>query len=62
MGDQEQLQELRQKAHDMGIEGNSKMTADQIRDAMKRISKGEQPQMAKQEAKMAKPEGKQAKR
>jgi hypothetical protein len=54
MGDREQLHELRQKAHNAGIEGNSKMTEDQLRDALKRVGKGEQPQMAKQEAKQGK--------
>jgi hypothetical protein len=51
MGDQQQLHELRQKAHNMGIEGSSKMTEDQLNNALKRVAKGEQPQMAKQEAK-----------
>lgn len=54
MGDREQLHELRQKAHNAGIEGNSKMTEDQLREALKKVGKGEQPQMAKQEAKQAK--------
>ena len=62
MGVREQLHELRQKAHDAGIEGNSKMTEDQLRDALKRVGKGAQPQMAKQGAKTAKPEGARAKR
>lgn len=58
MGDREQLHEMRQKAHDAGIEGNSKMTEDQLREALKRVGKGEQAQMAKQEAKTAKPQNK----
>ena len=51
MGDREQLHELRQKAHDAGIQGNSKMTEDQLREALRRVGKGEQPQTAKQQAK-----------
>ncbi|MEV6810815.1 hypothetical protein [Micromonospora sp. NPDC051296] len=51
MGDREKLHELRQQAHSAGIEGNSKMTEDQLREALRRVGKGEQPQMAKQQAK-----------
>ncbi|MEU5789616.1 hypothetical protein ABZ754_18020 [Micromonospora purpureochromogenes] len=51
MGDREQLHELRQQAHNAGIEGNSKMTEQQLREALRRVGKGERPQMAKQEAK-----------
>ncbi len=51
MGDRQKLHELRQQAHNAGIEGNSKMTEDQLRDALRRTGKGEQPQMAKQQAK-----------
>ncbi|MBQ0892659.1 hypothetical protein ABT214_08095 [Micromonospora purpureochromogenes] len=51
MGNRDQLHQLRQQAHDAGIEGNSKMTEEQLRDALRRVGKGEQPQMAKQEAK-----------
>lgn len=50
MGDREQLHELRQQAHKAGIEGNSKMTEDQLRDALRRVGKGEQPQMAKHQS------------
>ncbi|MFR9775736.1 hypothetical protein ACL02O_06710 [Micromonospora sp. MS34] len=50
MGGREQLHELRQKAHNAGIQGNSKMTEDQLRDALRRVDQGEQPQMAKQQA------------
>ncbi|MGR6319891.1 hypothetical protein Q2K19_26435 [Micromonospora soli] len=50
MGDRAKLHELRQQAHNAGIEGNSKMTEQQLRDAMRRVSKGERPEMAKQEA------------
>ncbi|WP_165521720.1 hypothetical protein [Micromonospora zingiberis] len=51
MGDREMLHELRQQAHNAGIEGNSKMTEDQLRDALRRVGKGEPAQMAKQQAK-----------
>ncbi|MGY0003080.1 hypothetical protein [Micromonospora sp. I033] len=51
MGDREQLHDLRQQAHKAGIEGNSKMTEGQLRDALRRVGKGEKPQMAKHEAK-----------
>ena len=54
MGDREQLHELRQKAHNAGIHGNSKMTEDQLREALKKVGKGGQSQMAKPEAKSAK--------
>ena len=52
MGDREPLHDLRRKAHDAGIAGNSKMTEGQLREALKRVGKGEQPQAAKQNAKM----------
>lgn len=51
MGDREQLHELRQQAHDAGIEGNSKMTEEQLREALRKVGRGESPQMAKQQAK-----------
>ncbi|MFG2053233.1 hypothetical protein ACGFI9_04295 [Micromonospora sp. NPDC048930] len=51
MGNREQLHDLRQKAHNAGIEGNSKMTEEQLRDALQRVGKGERPEMAKQQAK-----------
>ncbi|WP_346533246.1 hypothetical protein [Micromonospora sp. DPT] len=51
MGNREQLHDLRQQAHNAGIEGNSKMTEEQLREALHRVGKGEKPQMAKQEAK-----------
>ena len=51
MGNREQLHELRQQAHDAGIEGNSKMTEEQLREALRKVGKGERPQAAKQEAK-----------
>ncbi|MFC4017088.1 hypothetical protein ACFOW4_03910 [Micromonospora sp. GCM10011542] len=51
MGDQQRLHDLRQQAHDAGIEGNSKMTEQQLREALRKVGKGERPEMAKQEAK-----------
>nr|WP_161556655.1 hypothetical protein [Micromonospora acroterricola] len=50
MGDRERLHDMRQKAHDAGIEGNSKMTEDQLRDALRRVGKGTEPEMAKRDA------------
>jgi hypothetical protein len=44
------LHEMRQQAHEMGIEGSSKMDIDQLRDALKKMNKGADPMMAKQEA------------
>ncbi|MFG1955527.1 hypothetical protein [Micromonospora sp. NPDC048830] len=51
MADREQLHELRQRAHEAGIEGNSKMTEGQLRDALKRVGRGVDPQTAKQQSK-----------
>ncbi|MFE9957606.1 hypothetical protein [Micromonospora sp. NPDC005299] len=51
MGDRDRLHEMRQQAHNAGIEGNSKMTEQQLRDALRRLGKGERPEMAKQQAK-----------
>lgn len=51
MADREQLHELRQRAHDAGIEGSSKMSEDQLRKALQKVSKGTDPMTAKREAK-----------
>lgn len=51
MADREQLHELRRRAHDAGIEGNSKMTEDQLRRALAMVGRGADPQAAKREAK-----------
>ncbi|WBB65238.1 hypothetical protein [Micromonospora sp. WMMD812] len=51
MTGREQLHDMRQQAHNAGIPGNSKMTESQLRDAMKKVSKGMDPKMAKQQAK-----------
>ncbi len=50
-GGMNDLHEMRQRAHEMGIEGSSKMDMNQLRDALKKVNKGEEPMMAKQEAK-----------
>jgi hypothetical protein len=50
MADRNQLRELRQQAHDAGIQGNSKMTESQLREALRKVGKGADPQQAKQEA------------
>jgi len=51
MADREKLHELRQQAHNAGIEGNSKMTEDQLKQALNKVGKGTSPQQAKQQAK-----------
>ncbi|MEV6371223.1 hypothetical protein [Micromonospora musae] len=51
MTSREQLHDMRQQAHKMGIEGNSKMTESQLKDAMKMAGKGMKPQEAKEQAK-----------
>ncbi len=51
MASQNELHDLRQRAHDMGISGNSKMTEQQLRQAMQKVSKGTDPMTAKQQAK-----------
>jgi hypothetical protein len=51
MADREELQELRQQAHDAGIQGNSKMTEEELRTALRKVSEGDSPGQAKQEAK-----------
>ncbi|MGW3601940.1 hypothetical protein [Micromonospora sp. NPDC005161] len=51
MADRDKLHDLRQQAHNAGIEGNSKMTEDQLRQALRKVGKGAEPQMAKRQAK-----------
>jgi hypothetical protein len=51
MANRKELYGLRRKGHEAGIEGSSKMTAEQLRDALQRTSRGEQPIQAKREAK-----------
>jgi hypothetical protein len=45
-----QLRELRQHAHDAGVRGNSKMDEQELREALRRVDKGEDPIAAKREA------------
>lgn len=51
MADREKLYDLRRKGHEAGIEGSSKMTADQLREALKKVGGGESPVAAKRESK-----------
>jgi hypothetical protein len=51
MTDREELHDLRRRAHEAGIEGNSKMTEAQLREALKKVGKGAEPMQAKREAK-----------
>lgn len=46
----EELHDLRRRAHEAKIEDNSKMTADELRDALQEVEQGEHPQKAKTEA------------
>ncbi|XTZ17336.1 hypothetical protein ACQSSU_08230 [Micromonospora echinospora] len=50
MADREQIHDLRRQAHEAGIEGNSKMTEDQLRQALRKVGRGAEPQMAKHQA------------
>jgi hypothetical protein len=45
------LRDMRRQAHQMGIDGSSKMSAQQINSAIKMVNKGTDPMMAKQQAK-----------
>jgi hypothetical protein len=47
----EKLHELRQRAHEAGIEGNSKMDEQELREALQQVSQGDSPEEAKREAK-----------
>jgi hypothetical protein len=50
MADREQLHDLRRRAHEVGIAGNSKMNERQLREALKKVEKGVDPMTAKREA------------
>ncbi|HEY0698786.1 MAG TPA: Rho termination factor N-terminal domain-containing protein [Micromonospora sp.] len=50
MADRDELRELRQQAHDAGIEGNSKMNEQQLREALKKVQRGMEPMKAKAQA------------
>lgn len=45
------LRDMRHKAHQMGIDGSSKMSGPQLNSAMKMVNKGTDPMKAKQQAK-----------
>jgi hypothetical protein len=45
------LHDMRRQAHQMGIDGSSKMSMAQINSALKMVNKGTDPMMAKQQAK-----------
>jgi hypothetical protein len=45
------LRDMRHQANQMGIEGSSKMSMQQINSALKMVNKGTDPMMAKQQAK-----------
>ncbi|MBE3010818.1 hypothetical protein IL992_16675 [Microbispora sp. NEAU-D428] len=51
MSEDQELHDLRRQGHEAGIEGNSKMTAEQLREALAKVGKGEDMQSAKAEAK-----------
>lgn len=51
MGDRGDLHDLRQKGHDAGIRGSSKMTEGELRQALAMVNKGEKPIEAKRAAK-----------
>ncbi|MFY1636788.1 hypothetical protein ACN27F_26515 [Solwaraspora sp. WMMB335] len=53
MGNRDQLHDLRRQAHEAGIEGSSKMSDAELREALKKIGKGADPRSAKQTAKQA---------
>ncbi|HEX6967976.1 MAG TPA: hypothetical protein VF174_04045 [Micromonosporaceae bacterium] len=50
MADRSELHDLRRRAHEAGIEGNSKMNESQLRQALKMVEKGTDPMAAKREA------------
>ncbi|MFV2109624.1 hypothetical protein [Micromonospora sp. LOL_015] len=53
MGNRDQLHDLRRQAHEAGIEGNSEMSEAELRQALKKVGKGADPQSAKQTTKQA---------
>lgn len=50
-GNKDELHELRRRAHDAGIEGNSKMTLEELKMALRAVEQGKSPQQARIEAK-----------
>ncbi|GAA3780672.1 hypothetical protein GCM10022225_81300 [Plantactinospora mayteni] len=51
MAGRDELHDLRQRAHEAGIQGSSKMSEQQLREALKKMGKGAEPMIAKREAK-----------
>jgi hypothetical protein len=49
--DREELHKLREQAHQAGIEGNSKMTEEELRAALQAKQQGASPEGAKQAGK-----------
>lgn len=47
---EENVRELRQRAHDAGIQGNAKMDEQRLREALRRVEKGQDPIEAEREA------------
>ncbi|RJL30326.1 hypothetical protein D5H75_22335 [Bailinhaonella thermotolerans] len=47
----EQLHDLRKKGHEAGIQGSSKMTAGELRGALRDTKRGKSPEQAKKKAK-----------
>jgi hypothetical protein len=51
MGEDQQKHEARERAHEAGIEGASKMTTEDAREAVRDVQHGADPQQAKESAK-----------
>jgi hypothetical protein len=51
MSNDREKHEAREAAHEAGVEGASKMTIEQAREAAQAVSEGEDPAEAKREAK-----------
>lgn len=49
--DRDELHQMRQRAHEAGIQGSSKMDEKQLREALRKVGKGSEPMVAKREAK-----------
>jgi hypothetical protein len=51
MAGRDELHDMRQRAHEAGIQGSSKMSEEELRQALKKVDKGVEPVMAKRESK-----------
>ncbi|MDQ7908492.1 hypothetical protein RB614_28580 [Phytohabitans sp. ZYX-F-186] len=51
MGGREQLHDMRQRAHEAGIPGSSRMNDKELQAALRKVDKGAEPMTAKREAK-----------